>query len=69
MLNNKLASLLSDITMSDAPPTAQQGMVYEDLASKVNAELRKLAQLAGTEVPVFNKLMRDENVPAVVIKQ
>ncbi len=68
MLNNKLASLLSDITMADAPPTAQQDTVYEDLASKVNAELRKLGQMMGTDVPVFNKLVREENVPALVVK-
>ena len=68
MLNNKLASLLSDITMADAPPTAQQDTVYEDLASKVNAELRKVAQMMGSDVPVFNKLVREENVPALVVK-
>jgi photosystem II stability/assembly factor-like uncharacterized protein len=67
-LNNKLASLLEDITMSDSAPTAQQDMVYEDLASKVNAELRKLGALTNTEVPQFNKLVRDENVPAVTVK-
>jgi hypothetical protein len=68
-LNNKLASLLADVEMSDSAPTAQQDMVYEDLASKVNAELRKLGALTNTEVPQFNKLVRDENVPAVVVKE
>ncbi len=66
-LNNKLASLLSDVEMSDFGPTASQDTVYEDLASKVNVELRKLGAITGTEVPQFNKLMRDENVPAVVM--
>jgi photosystem II stability/assembly factor-like uncharacterized protein len=68
MLNNKLASLLADVEMSDSAPTSQQDTVYEDLASKINAELRKLGALTKTEVPQFNKLVRDENVPAVVLK-
>jgi photosystem II stability/assembly factor-like uncharacterized protein len=68
MLNNKLASLLSDITMADAPPTQQQDVVYEDLASRVNAELRKLTQMMGTDVPSFNSLVKTENIPAVVTR-
>ena len=39
--------------------------VYEDLATQVNAELKKLEGLLTTDLAAFNKLMRDENVPAV----
>jgi hypothetical protein len=55
--------------MSDSAPTAQQDTVYEDLASKVNTELRRLGALTNTEVPQFNKLVHDENVPAVTVKE
>ena len=40
-------------------------MVYEDLATQVNAELKKLDVLMGADLVAFNKLIRDENVPAV----
>jgi hypothetical protein len=40
-------------------------MVYEDLATQVNAELKKLDALMGADLAAFNKLIRDENVPAV----
>jgi hypothetical protein len=40
-------------------------MVYEELATQVNAELKKLDALTGPELTAFNKLIRDENVPAV----
>jgi hypothetical protein len=40
-------------------------MVYEDLATQVNAELKKLDGVMGAELAAFNKLIRDENVPAV----
>jgi hypothetical protein len=43
-------------------------MVYEDLATQVNAELKKLAALTTTDLAAFNKLIRDENVPAVIAK-
>jgi hypothetical protein len=66
-LNNKLAALLAAVMMSDSQPTNQEDMVYEDLASKVNVELRKLGDLTSKDVPAFNKLMRDENVPALVV--
>jgi hypothetical protein len=43
-------------------------MVYERLASQVNAELRKLNQLLGSDLAAFNKLVRDENVPAISVR-
>jgi photosystem II stability/assembly factor-like uncharacterized protein len=66
-LNNKLASLEAEVEMADSAPTAQQEMVYENLASQVNAELRKLQQVTGGDLSGFNKLVRDQNIPAVVI--
>jgi hypothetical protein len=41
-------------------------MVYEDLATQVNAELKKLDVLMTADLTAFNKLIRDENVPAVM---
>src|SRR6202011_2142327 len=68
-LNNKLAALGSAIAMSDSAPTTQESMVYEGLASQVNAELRRLDQLMGKELAEFNKLVRDQNVPAITVRQ
>jgi hypothetical protein len=42
--------------------------VYEDLASQVNAQLETLRKLAGPDLAAFNKLVRDQNVPAVVVR-
>jgi photosystem II stability/assembly factor-like uncharacterized protein len=64
-LNNKLAHVLGVVQSSDNQPTQQSFMVYEDLATQVNAELKKLEALTGAELAAFNKLIRDENVPAV----
>jgi photosystem II stability/assembly factor-like uncharacterized protein len=67
-LNNKLAALAGSISGADAQPTAQQVSVYEDLTSRINAQLEKLKQVMATDVPAFNKLARDQNVPAVWVK-
>ncbi|MCI0389151.1 MAG: glycosyl hydrolase [Acidobacteria bacterium] len=67
-LNNKLASLAGSISGADAQPTDQQVAVYEDITSRINAQLEKLRQVMATDVPAFNKLVRDQNVPAVWVK-
>jgi len=64
-LNNKLAHVLGVVESSDDPPTQQSNMVYEDLATKANGELKTLNSLLTTDLAAFNKLVRDSNVPAV----
>jgi len=67
-LNNKIAALLGVVESSDDPPTAQVSQVYEDLATQTNAHLAALKKLMSGDLPSFNKLIRDENVPAVVVE-
>jgi photosystem II stability/assembly factor-like uncharacterized protein len=67
-LNNKLAALLGTVQNSDRGPTVQATQVYEDLATKANVHLRKLEGLIQTELVAFNQLVRDANVPAVIVK-
>ena len=67
-LNNKLAALAISIVASDSQPTDQQMAVYEDLVKRINAQLEKLAQVMATDVPAFNKMAREKEVPAVFVK-
>ena len=68
-LNNKLGHLLSVIDSSDNQPTAQSQMVYEDLATRVNAQIKMLNGLLAGDLAAFNKQVHDANVPAVQIPQ
>ncbi|MEO8025470.1 MAG: glycosyl hydrolase [Bryobacteraceae bacterium] len=68
-LNNRVAALLGTVQSADSAPTAQSYMVYEGLASEVNAQLRKLDTLLKDDLTTFNKLVRDQNVPAVILKK
>jgi photosystem II stability/assembly factor-like uncharacterized protein len=67
-LNNKLAALAGVIASSDAAPTDQSYAVYEELVVQIDAQLARLAQIIKTEVPAFNQLVRDQNIPAVTVK-
>jgi photosystem II stability/assembly factor-like uncharacterized protein len=67
-LNNKLAALGGVVGGAEAAPTAQSYAVYDELAAAIDAELAKLSQIMKTEIPAFNQLVRDQNIPAVVVK-
>jgi photosystem II stability/assembly factor-like uncharacterized protein len=67
-LNNKLAALGGVVASAETAPTAQSYAVYDEVVTQIDAQLQKLAQLMRTDVPAFNQLVRDQNIPAVVVK-
>ncbi|HEV7904979.1 MAG TPA: hypothetical protein VGO96_14150, partial [Pyrinomonadaceae bacterium] len=67
-LNNKLAALGGVVSSADTAPTEQSYTVYEDLVAKINAELQKLDAVMKTDLPAFNALVREQNIPAVIVK-
>jgi len=67
-LNNKLAALKGAVEQSDTAPARQTQMVFEELATKSNAELEKLKKLLEGDLPAFNKQVREANIPAVEVK-
>jgi uncharacterized protein (DUF2164 family) len=67
-LNNKLAALGGVVAEADAAPTDQSFVVFSELAGKIDDQLRKLAEVMRTDLPAFNKLVREQDVPAVIVK-
>jgi len=67
-LNNKLAALGGVVASAEAAPTAQSYAVYDEVVAQIDAQLQKLAHLMRTDVPAFNQLVKDQNIPAVVVK-
>jgi photosystem II stability/assembly factor-like uncharacterized protein len=67
-LNNKLAALTGVAASADAAPTAQTVAVYEELVAKINAQLQKLDAIMKSDLPAFNKVVRDQEIPAVMLK-
>ena len=67
-LNNKLAALGGVVSSADTAPTEQSYAVYEDLVGKINVQLQKLDGVMKTDLPAFNALVREQNVPAVIVR-
>ncbi|HEV3470079.1 MAG TPA: hypothetical protein VG148_12215 [Pyrinomonadaceae bacterium] len=67
-LNNKLAALAGIVASADARPTEQSDALYEELASKIDAQLRLFGRLMSDDLKAFNQLVRSADVPAVVVK-
>ncbi len=67
-LNNKLAALAGVVSGGEFPPTDQSYAVYEELAGQIDAQLQRLTQMLKTDLPAFNQLVREQNIPAVVVK-
>ena len=67
-LNNKLASLAGVVAGAESAPTDQSFAVYADLVGKIDAELVKLKSVLGSDLAAFNQVVRDQNIPAVLLK-
>jgi hypothetical protein len=68
-LNNKLAALGGIVASADSAPTEQSYQLHEELTSAINAQLKTLGAVLDKDVAEFNRLVREKNVPAVVVKK
>ncbi len=67
-LNNKLGSLLSTVTSTDVAPTTQSYEVFKELSAQLQVQLDQLHSIETSDVAAFNKLVRDQNIPAITMK-
>ena len=42
--------------------------VYNELVAQIDAQLQKLGQAMKTDVPAFNQIVKEQNIPAIVVK-
>jgi hypothetical protein len=66
-LYNQLISMNAQVQSGDYAPTKQHGEMITDFSAKVAAQLKLLQTLIDTDLPAFNKLLGDLNVPAVFV--
>jgi photosystem II stability/assembly factor-like uncharacterized protein len=64
-LNDKLAGVADSAATGASAPTAQQIAVQDLLVARIDAQLAALKTIWDTDLPAFNKLVRDQNVPAI----
>jgi len=67
-LYNMMLTLNGQLLAGDAAPTQSQMEQLKDLSGKVDAQLRKLRDLESSDVGAFNRLMKELDVPAVIVK-
>ncbi|MDQ6603350.1 MAG: glycosyl hydrolase, partial [Chloroflexota bacterium] len=66
-LNVKLGTLLGIVTGADAAPTKQSREVFASVSDRLDRQLERLDALFGREVPRFNTLVREQDLPALTV--
>ncbi len=66
-LNNKIAALAGIVASADAPPTEQSVRVFEELSALLQAQLDQLKAVLDAEVPAFNRMVKEQDIPAVTV--
>ena len=64
-LNNKIAAVGEAVALTDIAPTSQSVEVFNELSAKLKVELDHLHQVETSGIADFNKLVRDQNIPAI----
>jgi photosystem II stability/assembly factor-like uncharacterized protein len=68
-LNNKLAALASESDGSDFRPTDQVNAVYQEVAAKIDEQLKGLEKIFKQDIPAFNKLVKEKDINVVTITE
>jgi photosystem II stability/assembly factor-like uncharacterized protein len=67
-LNDKLAGVFDVANSGNFPPSIQAKEVYNDLASQIDAQLKKLDTIKTKDIPAFNELIRQKSLPVIGVK-
>jgi len=67
-VNNKLASLAGVVGSADGPPTDQSYQVFDELSHELQGYLDRLTAIVQTDVPAFNRVAKEQDIPAVIVK-
>jgi len=67
MLNEQYWSFNELVQSFDQAPTAQQLQVYDELHTRLGAQLAKWQQIQTADVPALNDLMRKNGVPSLAV--
>ena len=68
-LNNHLVALSGVVGSADSAPTKQSYEVFDMLSKDVDEQLAKWNAIVATDVKSYNDLIKQQEVPAVMIKQ
>jgi hypothetical protein len=66
-LNNKLAALAYEASLSDYKPTTQVKAVYKEITGQIDEQLNALKKVFEESIPQFNELVRSKKINAVTV--
>ena len=66
-LNNKLSALATTVGYGNFPPTEGAKQVKKDITEKIDEQLRMYYEILKTDIPAFNKLVAEKNIPAISV--
>jgi hypothetical protein len=69
MLNERFETFSHTIEAGDTEPTQGQLNVFQMLSSQLEEQLKKWAQLKAEDVPKVSELIKQANLPALIITQ
>jgi len=65
MLNSKLGRVANAVASADTKPTQQAIDAFADLSVRIDAQIAKSQEIVASDVPAFNKLVKNANLSAV----
>ena len=68
-LNNHLVALGGVVSSADTAPTKQSYEVFDMLSKAVDEQLAKWKAIVATDVPAYNNLVKEQQVPALMMTQ
>ncbi len=66
-LNNRISWLAGVVGGADAPPTEQAVRVFDELSAALQVHLDRLKAVLETDVPAFNRRVKEMDVPALSV--
>lgn len=67
-LNDKISGLFDVVNSGVNAPTRQSYEVFADLSQQADAQINKFRKVVAEEVPKFNKLVREKELPVIGVK-
>jgi photosystem II stability/assembly factor-like uncharacterized protein len=68
-LNDKMAGIAGVVSSADTKPTKASNDVFNDISSKIDKTSEKLKKIVDEDVPAFNNLVKQNQLPAINLKQ
>ena len=68
-VNNHLVALSGVVSSAETAPTQQSYEVFDMLSKQVNEQMLKWKEIVATDVPAYNNLVKQQDVPALKITQ